>query len=81
MGDVLQQPALATPSGVVSQFPTTNSPEQAWWYVCVVLCTLIPGVLLIIRLYTKLYIIRKADVADCMLSLSPLYVSCVLTST
>lgn len=67
MADPLQEPALATPPGVVSQFPTTHSNDQAWFYVGVVLAAFVPGCLLLLRLYTKVYIIRKVDVTDCMI--------------
>ena len=66
MSDPLQEPALATPPNVRSQFPTTHSNEQAWFYVCATLSTVIPGTLLLLRLYTKWRIIRKLDVTDCL---------------
>lgn len=65
MAEALQQPALETPSGVISQFPTTHSDEQAWYYVCVTLSTVVPGTLLLLRLYTKLSIVRRVDLTDC----------------
>ena len=65
MSDPDQRPALPTPPGVVSDFPTTASPDQFWLYVTAVLCSVIPGLLLILRLYTKMRIIRKTDMSDC----------------
>ena len=65
MADPLQEPALKTPSGVISQFPTTKSHEQVWFYIAVTLSTVVPGTLLLLRLYTKLRIIRKVDIIDC----------------
>jgi hypothetical protein len=66
MADLLQQPALEMlPPGVISQFPTTHSDEQAWYYVCATLCAVIPGTLLLLRLYIKLHIVRKVILTDC----------------
>lgn len=80
MADPLQEPALATPPGVVSQFPTTHSNDQAWYYVGVVLAAFVPGCLLVLRLYTKVYVIRKVDVTDCMTPASIYIVAPILTS-
>ena len=79
MPDPLQLPALGTPPGVVSLFPTTRSDEQAWYYVCVTLCTVVPGSLVLLRLYTKVRIVRKVDVIDGPMSPSML-VALFLTS-
>lgn len=65
MANPLQEPALETPPGVISQFPTTHSDEQAWFYVCATLSTVFPGILLLLRLYTKLRVVRKVDLTDC----------------
>lgn len=65
MANPLQEPALETPPGVISQFPTTHSDEQAWFYVCATLSTVVPGILLLLRLYTKLRVVRKVDLTDC----------------
>lgn len=78
MADPLHEPALETPPGVISQFPTTHSDEQAWYYVCAVLSTVVPGTLLLLRLYTKLRILRKMDVTDCSIPLSR-FVAPILT--
>lgn len=68
MADPLQEPASMTPSGVISQFPTTHSKEQAWFYVTASLTAVVPGTLLLLRLYTKLRIVRKVDWTDCSIS-------------
>ena len=65
MADPLQEPALQTPSGVISQFPTTYSSEQAWFYVAATLSAVVPGTLLLLRLYTKIRIVRNVDLIDC----------------
>ena len=67
MADPLQEPALPTPSGIVSQFPTTYSNEQLWFYVAAPLCAVVPGILLLLRLYTKMCIVRNVDLIDCSL--------------
>ena len=79
MPDPLQLPALGTPPGVVSLFPTTHSDDQAWYYLCATLCTVVPGSLVLLRLYTKLRIVRKVDVTDGSISPSML-VALFLTS-
>lgn len=65
MADPLQEPALGTPPGIISQFPTTRSNEQAWYYVCATLSAVVVGTLLLLRLYTKLRVVRKVDLTDC----------------
>ncbi|MCJ1464632.1 hypothetical protein MMC07_003245 [Pseudocyphellaria aurata] len=64
MTDPLQEPALDTPPGAISQFPTIHSDEQKWFYVCAVLSSVVPGILLILRMYTKIWIVRKVDLTD-----------------
>jgi hypothetical protein len=61
----LTSPALVPPYGVQAHF-TTTSPEQNWYYVCAVLCTTVSGIFVLLRLYTKVYVIRKIDLTDCM---------------
>ena len=70
MADPLQEPALETPPGVISRFPTTHSDEQAWFYVAVTLSAIVPGTLLLLRLYTKLRVVRQLDWTDCSTSSS-----------
>ena len=65
MADPLQAPALQAPSGVISQFPTTYSSEQVWFYVASTLSGVVPGALLLLRLYTKVRIVRNVDLIDC----------------
>ena len=67
MADPLNQPALSTPPGIVSHFPTTHSRVQVWYYVCAALCAVTTGTFLLLRLYTKVRIVRKVDVTDCLL--------------
>ena len=64
MVDPLQLPALQTPSGVISQFPTTYSSQQAWFYVAAT-SVVVPGTLLLLRFYTKIRIVRNVDLIDC----------------
>ena len=65
MADPLQKAALGTPPGVISLFPTTHSGAQKWFYVAVTLSVVVPGILLLLRLYTKLRVVRKLDWTDC----------------
>ena len=80
MVEPLQEPALRTPSGVVSQFPTTHSDEQVWYYVATTLSAVVPGILVLLRLYTKSCIVRHVDLVDCLI-LSSFYVAPILTKT
>ena len=66
MTDRLLEPALGTPPGVVSHFPTTRSSIQAWFYVTGTLSAVVPGSLLLLRFYTKWRIVRKLDLIDCL---------------
>ncbi len=62
---LLQAPALDTPHGV-ERHMSTRSPEQAGVYVCSVLVAVVPGILLCLRLYTKIRILRRTDLTDCL---------------
>jgi hypothetical protein len=62
--DLLDGPAHKAPPGVIVHLSRT-SPEQKWYFICVPLFTVIPGIFLILRLYTKIKIIRKLDLTDC----------------
>ncbi|KAF2832848.1 hypothetical protein CC86DRAFT_399514 [Ophiobolus disseminans] len=59
----LNRPALLPPPNTESHL-TTHSPEQKWYYVCAVLYTVIPGLFISLRIYTKIRIVRKMDVTD-----------------
>lgn len=65
----LDGPALLPPPGVTSHL-TNSSSQQNWYYVFISLCTVIPGVLLLLRLYTKIRIVRKLDLTDCLYHLT-----------
>ena len=60
----LDEPALSPPPGVEPHF-SKQSPEQAWYYVVAVLGTVVTGSLYILRMYTKIRIVRKVDITDC----------------
>ena len=66
MTDRLLKPALGTPDGVISHFPTTHSSEQAWFYIAGTLSAVVPGTLLLLRLYTKWRVVRQVDLIDCL---------------
>jgi hypothetical protein len=62
-----EQPALPWPGGPNPTWePKLHSPEQAWYYVCVTLCAVVSGVFIMLRLYTKLRIVRALDLSDCL---------------
>ena len=61
---LLDGPALQAPKGVIPLL-TNRSPQQSWYYFFATLCTVIPGILLLLRFYTKLRIFRKIDITDC----------------
>ena len=47
---------------------TPHGPDQVWFLVTAVTCVVVPGLFLILRLYTKLAIVRSLELADCKLS-------------
>ena len=61
---LLEGPALNPPKGVIPHI-TNRSTEQDRFYVCVALCTVIQAIFLLLRLYTKVRIVRKVDITDC----------------
>ena len=66
MTDLLLTPSLDTPSGVISHFPTTRSSDQAWFHITGTLSAVVPGTLLLLRLYTKWRVVRHVDLIDCL---------------
>jgi hypothetical protein len=67
----LNGPAYPWPGGsTVSWKPDVHSPLQAKaFYTCVSLCAGISGALVILRMYTKIRIVRKLDLSDCEIHL------------
>ncbi|KAF7513290.1 hypothetical protein GJ744_009711 [Endocarpon pusillum] len=68
----LEEPALQPPPGVEAHV-TNRSDEQNYFYVCITLSTVVPGILLLIRLYTKARLIKKIDLSDYFVTLSFLF--------
>lgn len=62
---LLAQPALNPPPGV-ERHMSTKSQEQQYFVLGAVFCIAIPGIVVVLRVYTKLTIIRKWDAADGM---------------
>jgi len=60
---LLAEPALDTPPGV-QRHMSTNSSEQKWFILGAVLCIVVPGFVLLLRIYTKIFIMRKSEIAD-----------------
>lgn len=44
---------------------TINGPDQMWFTVTAVLCTAVPALFLMLRVYTRLAIVRSLEVTDC----------------
>lgn len=61
---LLDGPALPPAEGVTPQL-NNHSGEQVLYFVVASLCTIIPGALLLLRLYTRLRVFRKVDLTDC----------------
>lgn len=61
---LLEAPALLAPDNVIPNV-TNRSDDQIWFYVCISLCAIFAGIFLLLRLYTKLRIVAKLDIADC----------------
>ena len=73
---LLHAPALDPPHGFERHL-SIHSPEQAGVYVCSVFVAIVPGVMLCLRLYTKIRILRRTDLTDCLwLSLHHLLCCC-----
>ena len=71
MADPYKEPALKTPPGVTSRFPITHSDAaRVWFDVCATLSTVVAGTLLLLRIYTRLRILRKVDMTDCLILVS-----------
>lgn len=59
----LNLPALDPPPGVTPVFnPNADLP---WFVPATVIITVIPGLLVLLRLYTKIRIVRKTDITEC----------------
>lgn len=63
---------LALPAMSPDQIPegadtamTTDGPDQVWFLVVAILCIATPGLFLILRVYTRLAIMRCLEPADC----------------
>jgi hypothetical protein len=61
---MLRLPALAAPPGADTTM-TMSGPDQIWFLVVAITCIAIPGIFLILRIYTKLSIVRSFEPADC----------------
>jgi hypothetical protein len=64
---ILSLPALSPdqiPKGADTTM-TTDGPDQVWFLVVAILAIAIPGLCLILRVYTRLAIMRSLEPADC----------------
>ena len=61
---ILNGPSMVPPPGVIPNF--VDPPNlRLCFTISVVLCLSIPTMVLFMRMYAKIFIIRKADWADC----------------
>jgi hypothetical protein len=44
---------------------TPDGPDQIWFLVVAIICIAVPGLFLILRVYTRLAIMRCLEPADC----------------
>jgi hypothetical protein len=44
---------------------TTHGPDQKWFLVVAITCTAVPALFLMLRVYTRLAIVRSLEIADC----------------
>ena len=64
---LLALPAMmgdAVPPGA-DRTMTLDSPDQNWFLAAAIACIAFSGIFLIIRVYTKLAIVRSFELADC----------------
>lgn len=61
---LLLLPALQAPPGADTYF-TLHSSVQVYDRVTIALCIALPGILILLRAYTKLVVVKKVDIADC----------------
>lgn len=59
-----EEPAMQPPPGEEAHV-TNRSDEQRFFYLCITVATIVPGVLLLIRLYTKARLMKKVELSDC----------------
>jgi flagellar biosynthesis protein FliP len=64
---LLSLPALASsqiPEGADTNM-TTNSPDQVWYLVVAIVCAAVPTLFWLLRMYTRLIVVRSLEPADC----------------
>lgn len=44
---------------------TLDGPDQNWFLICAIICIAAAGLFLIVRIYTKLAVVRSFELADC----------------
>jgi flagellar biosynthesis protein FliP len=67
---LLSLPALASsqiPEGADTNM-TTNSPDQVWYLVVAIVCAAVPTLFWLLRMYTRLIVVRSLEPADCKLT-------------
>ncbi|KAF2269191.1 hypothetical protein CC78DRAFT_612648 [Lojkania enalia] len=59
---LLTMPAASVPPGADSRL--ISHPSRTWWQVTVILCSILSGIFVLLRAYTKLVVIKSVDAAD-----------------
>ena len=62
---MLSQPAFPNPPPGADMTQTLDGPDQIWFLVVAITCIAIPGLFLMVRIYTKFFVVRMLEVADC----------------
>jgi hypothetical protein len=68
---MLNSRAMALPDGADPTF-TLDGPDQIWYLIVAITSIAIPGIFLMVRIYTKLSVVRRFELADCEKLLFPL---------
>lgn len=75
--DALEAPALKPPTGVTANFE--HPPNQnVYGYVALILCTSLASIFVLLRVYARVFYLKKVHIADCQFPI-PLRVRLILT--
>lgn len=63
----LRLPAMAPSQALpgADMHMTTHGPDQKWFLVVAITCIVVPAIFLMLRVYTRLAIVRSLEIADC----------------
>lgn len=63
---------MPPPPGVTPNFDNPDRSLQATWLAGLLVCLIVPTILVALRLYVKVYVIKNTTVTDCTLLLNTL---------